>query len=270
MASGVRPQSRPDAGPTRSKQRGIRQFFQAARRVGSALIVSVGIASGVSVATASADPLRLSTANLAPVVTTAGDGYLDRIVNRLFRNAGVGYEVKRIPARRGLVEANDGYLDGDMGRVAGVAEEFRNLVAVPEPVITVAFAGLFLRDDIQIRTAEDFAGYRIGYIRGWSLAQDMFAENDGVQVVRNAETLMTMLAQDRIDVAFMTIAPALHIADRLGLNGVSVTEWRLKRDLFLYLHRRHAELVPVLRDLLLAMKADGSYDAILTGYAPEG
>ena len=230
----------------------------------------VGVPMFSAAAQAEDKPLLIASANLPPVVTKTADGYLDRILDEMFARVGLKHRIEIVPGRRGLDGANTGLYDGDAARIDSVGHGFPDLIMLPEPVIPVVFAGQMLTDASAIRTPADFNDYRLGYIRGWKIAERLFADHPDAVAVRNADVLMRMLANHRIDVAFMTIAPARHLAKNLGIAPPMATEFRVQRDLFLFLNPRHKALVPDLTAALRAMKADGTYDTILAGYMPEG
>lgn len=207
----------------------------------------------------------------------SGDGFLNKVFDEIFARSGLSYRFVSTPGARALVGANDGTYDGDAARTVSAVKKFPNLVTVPEPVITVVFAGVSLGKRLVLRTPEDFRNYSVGYIRGWEIAEHLFSDYENIEVLRSPDLLMNMLAQGRIDVAFLTLAPAFHIARTADqttgqdprLTDLKISEFRVHHDLYIHLNRQHADLVPVLANALKSMKADGRYDEIMDGYSPE-
>ena len=73
-----------------------------------------------------------------------------------------------------------------------------------------------------------------------------------------------MLEHGRIDLALYTLADGSAQVRKLGLQGVVALSPTLKDvDMYLYLHRKHAALVPKIASALRDMKADGSHQRIL-------
>lgn len=240
------------------------------KNLGTALLLPVFLLAAATSGRCEQSSFVFATTNLAPVVTETGDGYLDRIFNEVFARLGYTYRFEAMPGARALAGANDGTFDGDTARVANAVKDYPNLIRVPEPVISVMFAAVTLKDEIKISKVSDLNGHSVGYVRGWKFFEKLLARHETVEVVRTAEMLMRMLAEGRVDVAFLSVAPALHIADEMGIDSLVVTELRFKKELFVHLNLKHADLVPLMDATLKAMKADRSYGEIMADYTPEG
>lgn len=241
-------------------------LWRASRQFGIALVLSLAFFVSPLAAGAADAPLRIGVTFLPPGVMPAGDGFLDRIFDQMFSRSGLTYEFEELPLRRSHAAANNGLLDGIMTPQADLSGEFPNLIALEEPVMRMAFGGVILKQGISIRAPKDFDDYAVGYIRGWKEAEALFENHKNAEGVRNADILMRMLAEERIDVAFFSLAPGLYMANKLGMGEPTATEYRVESDLTLHLHRSHIEAVPLLLESLRAIKADGSYDEILSGY----
>lgn len=218
--------------------------------------------------TASA-PLVLSNVTLPPVTTPAGDGYLDKLYAEWFPRAGWRAEMVVGPAARGLENANAGLIDGEVARISVDSTLYPNLQKVPESVIQVVFSGLYSDPSISVKTPNDFRKYRVGYVRGWRIAERLFEGFDSVIAVRNAESLVDMLAANRLDIVFMTVATARTLAGMKNMEPLHTTGFRIEKNLFLYLHSSHHKKISRLTEALKSMKSDGSYDAIMAEYDVE-
>jgi len=87
-----------------------------------------------------------------------------------------------------------------------------------------------------------------------------------VNKVEQPEQLFRMLESGRIDLALYTLADGVALARGMGLATIQPVRPTLKDvDMYLYLNRKHADLVAPLAAALRAMKADGSYDRLLAG-----
>lgn len=196
---------------------------------------------------------------------------LARLSAEAFGRLGLDVRIVSLPSERSLKAADDGEVDGEGLRIAGLEQQYPNLVPVPERFLGVAFVA-FARDPAPtLRGWDDLAAHRVAFIKGWKLFE---AEASGrarlVNRVDRPEQLFRMLDSGHVDLALYTLADGQALVRQLGLSGITAVAPALKHtDLFLYLHRRHAELAPRLADTLRAMKADGSYQRIMAAVAAE-
>ena len=107
--------------------------------------------------------------------------------------------------------------------------------------------------------------YRIAFINGWKMFE---ANAQGARVVNKVdkpEQLFRMLDEGRVDLVLYTHADGLLLARNLGLTSVAPLSPALKEvDMYLYLHKKHQALVPKLTQAIRDLKADGSYNRILS------
>ncbi len=215
-------------------------------------------------------PLRISVAMIPPVMTAEGDGYLDLILQTLFANSGKEFKLIPTPAPRGVEDANSGALDAVLIPFPKMVGNFPNLVPLSEPLLSTNISGLYTRDDISISSIDDFFNYRLAYIHGWAMTEELFRDHDRVTKVRSPSSLMQMLTSERVDVVFFPTMPGRHIANEIGLENLKVSDFHIDRQLYLQFNKRHAGLVPVLKKELVKMKSDGTMESILVGYDSEG
>lgn len=218
--------------------------------------------TGAEQAPGASPPWILSSVTLPPMTTPTGDGFLDELYLEWFDRAGLRAELVPMPAARGLENADAGQLDGDAARIDIDASLFANLHKVPEPLAEVTFSGMFLTEGITVQEKADFENFRVGYVRGWRIAERLFGHSSNAMAVRNADILLDMLASDRIDIAFLTVAPARSLAAEKNMTPLNRTEFVITHKLYLFLHSRHRDQIPMLTDILRQMKADGSYAAL--------
>ena len=83
--------------------------------------------------------LVLSDPTEPPYTTKAGNGFFDVIAGEAFRRAGLRLRLVKLPAERGLINANDGIEDGDLSRISGLEKNYPNLVRVPEKMMDMDF-----------------------------------------------------------------------------------------------------------------------------------
>lgn len=224
------------------------------------------IACGGAAAQGDRETVRLSAVNLPPVVTAGHDGFLDLLLIELFSRIDVDVAFEELPDRRVMMGVSDGLIDGDAGRLVEAGVDMPNIVRLSDPLMYVEFGGLHTDPDIAIAGIGDFDRYRVGYLQGWVFAEDLFAEHADAIAVRTVDSLFAMLEAGRIDVAFITRVPGLELASQRGLAGARFSEFRIRRNLHLFLNARLEPHLAELSRALSEMHADGTYDRIMSGY----
>jgi polar amino acid transport system substrate-binding protein len=141
---------------------------------------------------------------------------LAQLAEEACKRIGVGFKLVSLPSERSLVAANQGEVDGEGLRVAGLEENYPNLVRVPERFIGISFVAFAANPAITL--TEGWASlkpHRVAFINGWK----MFEANATARVVHKldkAEQLFQMLAAGRIDLALYTLADGVALVRQLG------------------------------------------------------
>ena len=203
--------------------------------------------------------LRINDTNEPPFTTADNRGFLDAVVGEAFRRAGVKLKLIKLPAERALRNVNAGIDDGDLARIAGLEAEYPNLVRVPEKLMDWEFAA-FSRNPALPARWETLRGLPVGHIRGWKIYERELAGAPYVVTAEDPAQLFRQLQLGRIDVALYARWQGLDLLQREGLSDVHLLEPVLaRREMFLYLHKRHAARVPQIAEALRAIKAEGLY-----------
>jgi polar amino acid transport system substrate-binding protein len=216
-----------------------------------------------STAAASLPVLVLNNPTEAPFTTVAGDGMLDVVVSEAFRRAGLRLKLVRLPAERGLISADSGLEDGDLSRIAGLEKIYHNLVRVPEKIFDMQFVAFTRTPRLQAADWRVLEPLSVGYIKGWKIFEQNLNPKTQVTTVDGPEQLMDMLGRSRIEVALYERWMGLAVARKQGLSAVRVAEPALaEREMFIYLHKRHAAYIPALANALRAIKQEGMYTRV--------
>lgn len=206
--------------------------------------------------------LILNNTNEAPFTTTDKKGFLDAVAGEAFLRAGVQLQLVKLPAERGLINANAGIEDGDLTRIAGLEAQYPNLVRVPEKLIDWEFAA-FSKNPALSTSWDVLRARPIGHIRGWKIYESQLAGAPAVVSSDDPAQMFRQLQLNRIEVALYERWLGLSLLKRQGIKGVVPLEPSLaRREMFIYLHKRHAALVPKLAEALREIKAEGLYDRL--------
>ncbi len=81
--------------------------------------------------------------------------------------------------------------------------------------------------------------------------------------VKSNTQLFSLLAKDRVDFILHERWQGTWHAKILNLKAVAHEPPLIKREMFAYLHKKHAPIVDKAAAALVAMKADGTYQKII-------
>jgi polar amino acid transport system substrate-binding protein len=206
--------------------------------------------------------LVLNDTNEPPYTTPDRTGFLDVIAGEAFRRAGVGLRLVKLPPERGLINANDGVEDGDLTRIAGLEKQYPNLVRVNEKLVDWVFTA-FSKDASITPNWPALRQRAVGHIKGWKIYEQALAGAERVTTADDAEQLFRLLDLGRIEVALYERSLGALLIRQQDIKGVQpLTPPLATRDMFIYLHKRHAALAPRVAEALRAMKREGYYQRV--------
>jgi polar amino acid transport system substrate-binding protein len=210
-------------------------------------------------------PLQIATSSVAPYATPARDGLLDRLVPAVFRELGLEAEIALYPgaSERGLRNANEGLDDGQALRLPGLEREYPNLVRVPEPLLEADFVAFTSGPVFATPGWSALLPYEVTYVIGWKLFENGLPQQVRRTPVRDVEQMFGLLANGRAEVALYERWQGLASARALGLKVQLMQPPLLSSPMYLYLHKKHVDLVPRAAEALARLKRNGSYQRIV-------
>ncbi len=216
--------------------------------------------------------LVLNAAVSEPLSNSEQTGYLDRLLGTALQRLDYRLETIRAPAERALIIANDGINDGEMLRIGGLQKKYPNLIQVPEKLIDLEFVAFTRNKSLKITGWQDLAAQPVAMITGWKIFERNVPATAELVTVKNADHLFTLLLKGRTDVILYSRWSGLAYIRNHQLQGISIVEPPLARkSMYVYLHKRHRDLVPRLADALRALKVEGEeqrlFREILVPYA---
>lgn len=237
---------------------------QFAEKAGQAAVVSL-FAAGLALSgpARADDVLRFSTGMLAPWTNGDGTGFHQRLVRDLAGKIGRSAELDVIPAAsRAIKLADDGIIDGLAGRVAGLEKEYPNLIAVPERMFVNDFVACAPPGGRLAADWSALAPFSVAYVIGWQVFEHNLPTVRELTTTKDSAQLLALLKAGRVELILHERWQILSLARAAGIPLVCADPPLARVPMFIYLHRRHAELAPAIADNLRRMKTDGSYDAI--------
>ena len=118
------------------------------------------------IGTAAPDKLVLANGNL----TDAAAAVSIPILTEAYQRLGIKLEVQPFPFGRSLLLANEGSVDGELYRIAGIQTEYKNLVMVDVP-IAMAEVAVFTNLPKLEPSFDNVRPYKLAYVRGSKLIE---------------------------------------------------------------------------------------------------
>jgi polar amino acid transport system substrate-binding protein len=210
-------------------------------------------------------PLVLSTFAGPPLSNQEGTGFYDQVLLEAFARAGVAVEIIQLPAERSLRNVNQGITDGDFVRIAGLDTLYPDILQVAEKIDDFEFVGFAKNGAITTTGWESLTPYDVAIVRGWKILENNIQGVRSLVRTKNQRLLFTLLENNRADIVVYSRFEGCEMLRQLGINDVTVLNPPLAvREMFLYLHKKHQDLAPVIAGHLRQMKADGTFAAIRT------
>ena len=209
------------------------------------------------------NPLIIGTSYKLLFSTPEQDGTLDNIAREAFARIGIPVELPFLPAERSLLAANSGIHDGELNRIANLEKNYPNLVRVEESMMTFRFVAFTKNCNVQISSWSAFIPYRVGIIKGWKILEDNTGKLPQVTYVNSAQQLFTQLDKGRIDIALYGELLGYAQLHAMGIDDFTVLQPPLaEREMYMYLHKKHKTLAPLVAGALRSMKEDGTYNRL--------
>jgi polar amino acid transport system substrate-binding protein len=235
------------------------RYARFARLAGMLLAALMGSASCL----AQNGRLSLTTGALPPLTASAGHpGFLNELAREAFRRAGVQVEVTAVPTERSLINVNAGLDDGDIFRVAGVEAAYPNVVRIPEKTIDNDFIAYTKLPGVQIRDWVDLQPYSVAYATGWKPYERNVKNVKELTTTPSIHELFPLLEKGRADVILMDRWQGQWVVHEMGYQLKPLEPPLARFEMFMYLNKKHAALVPKVAQALRDMKADGSFKRI--------
>lgn len=207
--------------------------------------------------------LVLNNPTAAPFTTAHNDGLFDIVVGKAFQRIGVKLKLIKLPAERGLINANLGIDDGDLSRIAGIEKDFPNLVRVPEKIFDMDFVAFSRFNLVKHASWHSIKPYSVGYITGWKIFDQNLLPGTEITRAVSSVQLMNMLELGRIQFALYSRWMGLAILKRLEYHDIHVVEPALvERPMYIYLNKRYRSLLKPLSQALRHIKHEGLYTHI--------
>lgn len=186
-----------------------------------------------------------------------------QILSRAYTDQSISIRPLVVPSRRALLIANQGSVDGDLFRIAGIEQSHPNLIRVPYPLLEGHLHLATADPTITDWTPETLQTWTIAIRRGVIIAERATAGMNTL-VADSYDQMAELMKHGRVDVAL--------VSDIEGRSPMTSKTWVqikiLHRPvvhfrLYHYLHKKHAARVQPLAESLRRMTDSGETAHIL-------
>ncbi len=211
--------------------------------------------------------LVLNTWAPAPLSREDHSGYLDQIIIEAFRRINLKIYIEQKPVERSIKDANSGQGDGEFIRVQGLSQIYPNLILVPETIFDFEFVVFTKRKQLIINDWDSLKPFNVGIVIGWKILEKNVQNVRYRSNVIRPESLFRMLDLGRIDIAVYSKFLGLEIVNNLKIKDIVVNSTPLAvKPMYLYLHKKHRDIVPDVAKSLKSMKDDGTFLRLKKAY----
>lgn len=177
-----------------------------------------------------------------------------RILKTAYQRLNIKIEFVYLPAERSLHAANECSIDGEGSRVAGLEQQYPNLIKIKIPIETISLSAYSKNKTINIQGWQSLKPYRIAYLRGVKVIQKNLI-GFKTETVTNIKQAFMMLEHDRVDVVIAD--DNQHLAnDYQDIKKLTPPIYIF--PVFHYLNKKHHDLIPELEAVLYQIRKNGT------------
>jgi polar amino acid transport system substrate-binding protein len=225
----------------------------------SLMLTSIPVCAEPARGTAGAGPLHLARNELAAEQAVAA-----LVLEDIYQRAGLKFTVTPMPGARANTAALAGKVDGEVARVQAYADKNTSLLKLDPPYYYLTTAA-FARTDrkLSIRSRDDLAGLKVGYVRGIAHAELQTTHLENVTVISAYDRMYEMLQAGRIDVALDTGANGAYMINKYGLTDLQPVGTLARHDLFHILHSSRRDLAPRVQAVIKQLRESRQLEKIV-------
>ena len=208
--------------------------------------------------------LHITTGFTSPV----SDFYNSILMEADKRIPDISIRFEVLPAERSLVLADQAVNDGECCRIPEVVvKQYKNLLPVDKSFFTARFNAFSKEQKTSIKRFEDLKPFTVGTVAGWKIAVIKLKEvkPDELHIVTTPSQMFHMLEQDRLDYGVLGYLSGLKSIAEFKYDDIKAVQPSLiEKPLYLMLHKKHKNHIPIFNDVFQAMVDDGTINRIYT------
>ena len=188
------------------------------------------------------------------------------VLLKAYARIGITPQFVYMPLQKSLDMSNAGQTDGETARVKAITRLYPNLVEVPVAINFVEGIAFSKDSTVQIHKWGDLQSYKIAVVRGAKFIEISTDDMNRV-LVEEFKDAFTLLDNNEVDLVVAPKITGIYITHKLQLKDIHpVGSVLQKLDLYHFLHKNNAHLVPQLTQVLESMQQSGEITFIRASY----
>lgn len=191
--------------------------------------------------------------------------WTNRVYSEIFSRLDIEFELLSFPFRRASAMVEEGFMDGEAGRIFDYKRSHPNLFRVGEPTFLLTLGAYAKYQSITLDNwdALERSSYKIGYPMGVKICENNLIPlipQGRLTSVKNAKIGLKMLQDGRVDVYvddINAVEPMLRTAETDYGKGIYFAGIMTQEPLYLYVSEKHRALIPKLNKAIKAVKDEG-------------
>lgn len=211
-------------------------------------------------------PKRKKIVIASPRQENSSDGKaLKLIYTEAFRRMGFELVYVFYPVKRASLMAAKGEIDGELARVYNYNDKLQNLIRVEEPIFPVRFSAFTTNPAIKLNGWESLRGtdYKVEYMRGikhCAIKLSKVIKKENLSEISHWSQGLKKIIAKRTDIYVeveRTVLRALK-TDEFKNANIRIAGVMEEINLYTFLNKKYADLVPLLAAILKKMKEEGT------------
>ena len=186
---------------------------------------------------------------------------IENLIREVSKHSKINIDYQSLPNKRSLIQANTGAVDGEAARILEINKYYPNLLPIPVQIHSIDLIAITNRQ-MTLSKPSDLSKYNVGVIHGMKIAVLMAEKNRPISLFKAPDhtTLINMLAANRLDVVITNKMGLFTSLDKIKKHKFFMTkEPLLSRSLYMQLHKKNKEYIPIFKKALESMHKDGTY-----------
>ncbi len=209
----------------------------------------------------------INTADSPPYSTPLNTGLYDQVILKVFDALGVTIKINHLSSARSIENVDIGLDDAEYARIKGLNKKFKNILPVDEKLIDFSFTAFSKDRHIRITGWDGLKKYNVAFIRGWKIYEINVKNTRSLHVVSSEVELFNMLLKDRVDIILYEKLRGYDFLSKNHISDVFALENPLSvRGMYLYVHKKHENLIPKIENALQELKQGGEYNDIVEAF----